>query len=228
MKVKTGMEIVDASEFDSGEIPSFDDILPEKNRESVFVSAEDDVDVDRTWVKMKLCPFAAHSKCSDNSWTNAFCWSFLGCKQTLKYCMQHATQSPLHALPANDAYNILLEKYAEEGGLSWEIKTEVPKEREEYREETLKDCAKKSATAAKAAAKVEASANALTLVQMILPATLDHMRTINPPSCNKPSSKAWHMPCEACHRCPQAAVLRLIGQVLALVRSKTWRAAVLP
>jgi hypothetical protein len=103
-------------------------------------------------VKMKLCPFAAHSKCSDNSWANAFWWSFLGCKQTLKYCMQHATQSPLHALAANDAYNILLEKYAE-GDLSWEIKTEVPKEREEYREETLKELRKKERNSGKGGGK---------------------------------------------------------------------------
>jgi hypothetical protein len=114
------------------------EILPEKNKENVWVPEEiDDFSTERKYCQFKTggwCPFP--ETCSKKAWKNAKCVSFVSRQKCFQYLMQHGLESSNHYYAAQECFDKIIELVCdEERPLTIEVITEKPQDRQQYRDQ---------------------------------------------------------------------------------------------
>jgi hypothetical protein len=116
------------------QVPDLQDILPEKNGETMLMPEEEDqVDLERPWLKITKCPFKDaedNQICSSQSWKGADVWSMESAEKVLAYLMQHGTHSTCHNMSVKECYAELTTKF---DTIMWESHVESFSDRDAYR-----------------------------------------------------------------------------------------------
>ena len=117
------------------DFPALEEIMPCKNHENWFMSAEDDTNEQavREWCEIRECPFGDY--CQHHNWNGASVWSMDSPQMCLRYAMQHGTHSTKHMLDGETLSNEVAYERLKEAfpNLNWKLNDETFQHRSEYR-----------------------------------------------------------------------------------------------